>query len=211
MLVGALLTLKGPTHRITHAGASMSKTHERAFWIGPHMIWPRRVLLNAGTWSAEQKSDYDAAWEVQKQAILGALDLQKDESNEICGQAAPNDANDTFDAYFPIAGLSAKIQYQKGLVIGLENGRDRNEGMLEEAKKNIIDMELDLIKMQEGFETEYPEHLERNKQYIFIGRVQGGKKRQREETEPVKAESVDFWEQGMLHIGSEMLSCETGV
>jgi len=88
------------------------------------MIWPRRVLLNAGTWSAEQKSEYDAAWEVQKQAILGALDLQKDESNEICGQAAPNDANDTFDAYFPIAGLSAKIQYQKGLVIGLENGRD---------------------------------------------------------------------------------------
>jgi len=98
-----------------------------------------------------------------------------------------------------------------GAPSGSPEGFRGNEAMLEEAKKNIIDMELDLIKMQEGFETEYPEHLERNKQYIFIGRVQGGKKRQREETEPVKAESVDFWEQGMLHIGSEMLSCETGV
>jgi len=197
-----------------------STAYKRAFWIGPHMIWPRNVLLNAGTWSAEKKSEYDAAWEVQKQAILKGLALQTDESvrleKEKYGQAAPNYGDLAFDAYFPIAELSAKIQYQKGLVIGLENGRDRNEGMLQEAKQNTKHMELELIEMQEDFATNYPEHLERNNQHIFIGRVHNdeetvGQKRQLQETEHIQAESVDFWEERMLYIGSEMLMCAEGV
>ena len=196
-----------------------STTYKRAFWIGRHMIWPRRVLLNAGTWSAEKKSEYDAAWEVQKQAILKGLALQTDESvrleKEKYGQAAPNYTDITFDAYFPIAELSAKIQYQTGLVMGLENGRDRNEGMLQQAKHTIKRMESELIDMQEDFVTKYPEHLQRNNHHIFIGRVQNdaktvGQKRHLEEIEHVQSESVDFWEESMLYIGSEMLLCDEG-
>jgi len=167
----------------------------------------------------KKNSEYDAAWEVQKEVILKGLALQTDESvrleKEKYGQAAPNYTNLTFDAYFPIAELFAEIQYQKGLVIGLENGRDRNEGMLHEAKHNIKHIELELIEIQENCVMKCPEHLERNNQHIFIGRVQKDEetviqKRQLEEVEPVQAESVNFWEGKMLHIGSEMLMCAKG-
>jgi len=131
---------------------------------------------------------------------------------EKIGQSAPKYTNLVFDAYFPIDELSGKIQYETGVVMGLENGRNRNEAMLENSKLKIKHVQEKLIEMQEDFVKHYPEHLERNNQHIFIGPVQNdeetlGQKRQLEQIEPVQAENADFWEGSKLCIGSKMLMC----
>jgi hypothetical protein len=204
------------TESFSSMDKSSSTVYKRALWIGHDMIWPRCVLLNAGKWNYKQKCEYDAAWAVQRQAILKGLANQTNESvrikEEKVGQCAPDYTKMVFDAYFPIAELSGKIQYEKGVVMGLENGRDRNEAMLETSKLRIEQMQENLTKMQEDFVKSYPHHLERNNRHFFIGPMQNdeetvGQKRPLEQIEPVQAESADFWTEEMLWVGSEMITC----
>jgi hypothetical protein len=199
---------------------SSSTIYKRACWIGPDIIWPRCVLLNAGKWTYQQKREYDTAWAVQRQAILNGLARQTNESVELekgrVGQCAPNYENQMFDAYFSIAELSNKIQFEKGVVMGLENGRDRNEAMLETSKSKIERMQENLIQVQEDFVKSYPKHLERNNQHFFIGPTHNqentvGLEEQLEQIEPIQAENVEFWTEEMLLIGSEMLMCSDDV
>jgi len=143
----------------------------RAPWIGYGDLWPRRCIINAGSWTAKQNREYEEAWLVQKSAMKHALKTETPEAKQMrlgwIGACAPNPADDVFDKCWSVKEIEKTMEFKKGLIYGLESSRDRNEEMLTKTKLELAVLSAQHAGLLERFYADDPEHLERKHLRIF--------------------------------------------
>jgi len=197
---------------------------KRAEWIGDGPLDARMTLGNADAWTPTQNREYQAAFDAQRIDIETSIARESPSEKERrlgwCGESAPDSAESVFDSYWPIKELEDAIQFEKGLIIGLEQARDRNENLLSESKLNVTEMQRQYAKLLEMFWIgDGEKHLRRNKVNVFMrtevdaggvslcgprAAARTGKRKAREDTEEQKVEEViedekgcDFWDRNL--------------
>jgi len=141
----------------------------RAAWIGNGDLWPRASIVNTITWTPKQNAEYQEAYDVQKYAIVRALLAEPPAAKEMrmgwIGACAPNPADDFFDKCWSMKEIEKTIK--KGLIYGLENGRDRKEEMLTETKLELAVLSKQHAALLEKFYADDPAHLDRKRLRVF--------------------------------------------
>jgi len=144
---------------------------ERAKWIGFGELWPLSCIANAKHWTPKQNREYQQAFEKQKFAMQKALEVETPDAKEsrmfFCGARAPSSSDEVFDKCWSIKEIEKIIEFKKGLIFGLEHGRDRNEAMLAQTKSEVVVLETQQMELVENFYKNCPQHFQRYKLHAF--------------------------------------------
>lgn len=151
--------------------AASCDSNERATWIGYGDLWPRSSIVNTITWTPKQNTEYQAAYDVQKIAIQRALAAETPEAESRrtgwVGGRCPDPSNKVFDKCWALKEVEKSMEFKKGLICGLEHGRDRNENMLAAAKLELVKLSEWHVALLEKFYAHDSEHLNRKKLCVF--------------------------------------------
>jgi len=149
-----------------------SEVRLREAWLGCGPLYARRTLGNAEAWTAQQNREYAAAFEAQKRDIVAALAREsaaakKVRTDPIRRAPRPDSSDELFDCYWPIKELESRMQFNKGLISGLEQSRECSEALLEAAKREVAELQAQHAKLLLGFRPQFHHHLQRHGVNVF--------------------------------------------
>ena len=127
----------------------------RPKWLGHGRLMPGNTIIDMLVWSPEKIAEYDEAFDVQRNAIEKAIDLESAEDKERrrtwCGACAPDHADSIVDFFVCLAEKMGAIQLKKGFIMGLKHATKLDESMLTEAKQDLATLHqqyVDFVKSE---------------------------------------------------------------
>jgi len=210
----------------------VAKNHYvRPKWLGHGRLMPGNTIVDTLVWSPEKIAEYEKAFEVQRNSIEKAIDLESVEEKELrrtwCGACAPDHSDGTVDLFVCMAEKMGAIQLKKGFIMGLEHAAKRDEAMLTQAKQDLSTLHqlyVDFVKSEWSCSEK---QLMRQNICVFIkedrdddneeqattvehGTVNTSKRRLLSKArgkQPILVETHEYWlERGNLVDGMEILA-----
>jgi len=203
----------------------------RPKWLGYGRLMPGNTIIDTLVWSPEKIAEYEEAFEVQRNAIEKAIDLESVEEKERrrtwCGACAPDHSDSIVDLFVCMAEKMGAIQLKKGFIMGLEHATKRDESMLTQAKQDLCTLHQLYVDFVKSEWSRSEKQLMRQNICVFIkedkdddyeeqattvehGSVNTSKRRLLSKArgkQPILVETHEYWlERGNLVDGMQILS-----
>jgi len=140
---------------------------ERPDWIGAGYLYDPRLLINTKKWTLQMFAEYKHAFDMQEIEILEDDHVQPPTLPPFNREDARTSLERFQDDFKPISNIEAVIYHCRGVIIGLEMGRERNCKMWSDTKKELEDAEEKHLELTIKFWKLYPEYLVRKGQCVF--------------------------------------------